>query len=155
MIKPTDAEMMAWLDRKIFLAERNLRSKNAGKMEKSIRDRLASLTPTNEQETLNGRSTAKCEASLNEFVNSTVSRALAADTSDRLHAENSTLRAAEVTPQVDAASSTKNLKYWRERGGQIEWRLSAQRGIVRAMEKDLAECDKNIKDLKNEALSHP
>ena len=42
---------------------------------------------------------------------------------------------------------SKDLKYWQKRGGQIEWRLAAQKAIVRQMEKDLSECDEQIKVL--------
>lgn len=52
----------------------------------------------------------------------------------------------ESNPQM---TKVKDVKYWKERGGQIEWRLSAQRGIVREMERDLAECDENLKRLSN------
>jgi len=41
----------------------------------------------------------------------------------------------------------KDLKYWKNRGGQIEWRLAALKAEVLEMEKDLAECDRNIKKL--------
>lgn len=45
----------------------------------------------------------------------------------------------------------KDLKYWQERGGQIEWRLAAAKMDVIAFERDLKECDENIKRLKDHA----
>jgi len=35
----------------------------------------------------------------------------------------------------------KDLKYWQERGGQIEWRLEVARRKVSELEQDLDECD--------------
>lgn len=82
--KTTDAEKIAWLTEKttpktIYPPDWDGGSYTTepNEMLVAIRDRLASLS------------------------NSTVSRTLAADTSDANRTENSTLRAAEVTPQVD------------------------------------------------------
>lgn len=44
----------------------------------------------------------------------------------------------------------KDLKYWKARGGQIEWRLAEAKVQVREMEKDLKECDENIARLQKE-----
>jgi len=41
----------------------------------------------------------------------------------------------------------KDLKYWQERGGQIEWRLEVARRKVSELEQDLDECDRFIKEL--------
>lgn len=42
----------------------------------------------------------------------------------------------------------EQLKYWQDRGGQIEWRLNEAKGKVRKMEFDLHECDVQIEVLK-------
>lgn len=47
-----------------------------------------------------------------------------------------------------AGEGSSDLKYWQERGAQIEWRLGYARAKVREMEKDLAECDQMIRNLK-------
>ena len=47
-------------------------------------------------------------------------------------------------------SKPKDLKYWQERGDQIEWRLETARRKVSELEEDLDECDEKIKELKNE-----
>lgn len=46
----------------------------------------------------------------------------------------------------------KDLKYWRERGGQIEWRLEFAESEVATMKRDLKECDEMISKLKPAAL---
>lgn len=54
------------------------------------------------------------------------------------------------------AKKTKDLKYWLERGGQIEWRLTLARSKVSEIECDLDECDEQIKILREqEAQQQP
>lgn len=43
----------------------------------------------------------------------------------------------------------KDLKFWQERGGQIEWRLAEAKELVKQMQRDLKECDEKIKKLSN------
>lgn len=42
----------------------------------------------------------------------------------------------------------KDLKYWQERGAQIEWRLHDAKRTVSEMESYLKECDEKIKEFK-------
>lgn len=46
-------------------------------------------------------------------------------------------------------TTQEQLKLWQNKGGQIEWRLAAAREVMRAMERDLAECDWHFKTLKS------
>lgn len=45
----------------------------------------------------------------------------------------------------------KDLKYWKDRAGQIAWRLQDEMAWVNTMRGDLAECDWEIKRLEAEA----
>lgn len=48
----------------------------------------------------------------------------------------------------------KDLKYWRERLGQITWRLGYLRADLAEMERDLAECEVKINELTGQENSH-